>query len=32
MFDLKGYELADEEVRISLEDFKAQYGGADGPE
>ena len=28
----KGYELAEEEVRISLEDFKAQYAGVDGPE
>jgi hypothetical protein len=29
---LKGYELAEEEVRISLEDFKVQYSGVDGPE
>lgn len=28
----KGYELAEEEVRISLEDFRAQYSGVDGPE
>lgn len=27
---LQGYELADEEVRISLEDFKSQFTGADG--
>lgn len=27
---LQGYELADEEVRISLEDFKTQFAGADG--
>jgi hypothetical protein len=27
---MQGYELADEEVRISLEDFKKQFTGGDG--
>ena len=26
----KGYELADEEVKISLEEFRAQYGDPNG--
>jgi hypothetical protein len=27
---IQGYELADQEVNISLEDFKARFRGADG--
>jgi len=30
MLQDRGYELAEEEVMISLEDFKSQYTGADG--
>jgi DNA-directed RNA polymerase I, II, and III subunit RPABC1 len=26
----RGYELAEEEVKISLEDFRSKYSGADG--
>lgn len=26
----RGYELAEEEVRISLEDFKIKFSGGDG--
>jgi hypothetical protein len=27
---MQGYELTDEEVHISLEDFKARFKGGDG--
>lgn len=26
----RGYELSDEEVKISFDDFKSQYTGSDG--